>query len=129
MLAQLLLLASKSHGLDFFVVIVMFVDLAQSAIQSILAVFGHVSIDLGLVDIGRLQSLGNVGSVSSVVGWINLLILAPPLRIDHWVEACRTCPFSIDGHAVMWVVDLESFLRAAPGHTARRLFGAFAPPA
>ena len=110
MLAQLLLLASKSHGLDFLEVIVMFVDLAQSAIQSILAVFCHVSINLRLVDIGRLQSLGNVGSVSSVVGWIDLLILAPPLRIDHWVEACRTCPFSIDGNAVMWVVDLESFL-------------------
>ena len=53
-MAHLLLLSSKSHGLDFIVVIFKFMDLAQSAIQSILAVFGYVSIDLGLMDIGRL---------------------------------------------------------------------------
>ena len=110
MLAHLLLLSSKSHGLDLIVVVFTFMDLAQSAIQGIFAVLGHVSIDLRLVDVGRLQSLRNVGFVSSVVGWINLLILAPPLRIDHWVEACRTCPFSIDRYAAMWVVNLESFL-------------------
>ena len=52
MLAHLLLLSSISHGLDFIIDIVLFMDLAQSAIQSILAVFGHVSIDLCLVDIG-----------------------------------------------------------------------------
>ena len=110
MLAHLLLLSSESYGLDFIVEIVIFMDLAQSAIQSIFAVFGHVSIDLRLMDISRLQSLRNMRFVSSVVGWINFFILAPPLRIDHWVEACRARPLSIDGHAVMRVVDLESFL-------------------
>ena len=110
MLAHLLLLSSKSHRLDLIVVVFIFMDLAQSAIQGILAVLGHVSIDLSLVDVGRLQPLRNVSFISSVVGWINLLILAPPLRIDHWVEACRACPFCIDRNVAVWVVDLESFL-------------------
>ena len=51
-MAHLLVISSKGHGLDLIVVIFVFMDLAQSAIQSILAVFGHVSIDLCLVDIG-----------------------------------------------------------------------------
>ena len=110
MLAHLLVISSKGHGLDLIVVIFVFMDLAQSAIQGVLAVLGHISIDLRLVDVGRLQSLRNVGFVTSVVGWIDLLILAPPLRIDYWVEACRACPFSLDRHAIMWVVNLESFL-------------------
>ena len=62
------------------------VHLAQSTIKSILTVASYVAIVLGLVNVSTPQTLWDVLSVSSVVRWVDLLLLAPPLRVDLRVQ-------------------------------------------
>ena len=57
-------------------------DLAQSAIKCIFTVASYVAIVPSLVDVGTSQTLWDVLSVSSVVRWVDFLVLAPPLRVD-----------------------------------------------
>ena len=60
--------------------------LAQSTIKSILTVASYVAIVPGLVNVSTPQTLWDVLSVSSVVRWVDLLLLAPPLRVDLRVQ-------------------------------------------
>ena len=105
--------------------LVVFVHLAQSAVERVFAVLGYVAVYFGLVDVGRLKPLGQVLTVTSVVRWIDLLVLAPPRRIDHRVDRCRPCTFL---GCIVRIVDLEPVLRPIPWYTTRQFFRAFAAP-
>ena len=105
--------------------LVVFVHLAQSAVERVLAMLGYVAVYFSLVDVGRLKPLGQVLSVTSVVCWIDLLVLAPPRRVNHRVYRCRSCAFL--GCNVR-IVDLEPVLRPIPWDTTRKFFRTFAAP-
>ena len=97
----------------------LFVNLSEAAIKRVLAVLGHRLVDLALVGLGRFQALRDVLAVTSVVGRVNFLCLAPPARIDNRVDACRSGPLFL---LLMRVVDLESALGSVSGHAAHGFF-------
>ena len=108
-------------------VIVVLVNFAQPAIKCVLVVLGDRLVYLGLVAIGRFETLRNVLSVPAVVLSINLIFLAPPLRVDDRIQARRAS--SLRHHFVVWIIDLKSLLRTIPWNANMCcIFRAFTPP-
>ena len=100
------------------IILLVFVNFAQSTIKSVLLVLGNWSEYPRLVPIGRLETLWNVSSVTSVVPSVNLVLLAPPLWVNDRVQACGTGSFLL---ALMRIVDLKPLLGAISWDSVRGL--------
>ena len=83
------------------------------------------------MDVCTAQALWNVTSVSSaVVEWINFVLLTPPTRINHWINACRARPLNqlLSSTLLMWIVNLESLLGPVARNASIWLFRALTTP-
>ena len=64
-----------------------------------------------------------------MVEWVNFLAaLAPPKRVNHWVETARARVFLLLCITLMRVINLESSLGTIPGDTTWRLLSALSTP-
>ena len=61
--------------------------LAESPVKSVLTVSGNVAMNLCLVNVGTFETLWDVLAIASIVEWVHFLLLTPPVRIDHRVDA------------------------------------------
>lgn len=102
-----------------------FVHLSQSTIESVLAVTGNVPVDLSLARVSRLQALRNVALVPTIVRRIDLVVVAPPARIDHWVKRGGPRTFLL---GLVRVLNLEACLGAISWDAARNIFRAISSP-
>ena len=59
--------------------------LPESSVEGIFTVSGDYLVDLGLIDVSRPETLGDV-PLLPVVGWVDFILIAPPLWVNDWVE-------------------------------------------
>ena len=83
------------HGLEQSFVgslLVLFVYFAHSPVESVLMVLRYRLVDSCFVAVGRFEALRDVLSVASVVSTVDLVVLAPPLRVNDGIQAGRARP-------------------------------------
>lgn len=108
--------ASRSY---IIVHLSLLMDLSEPAIKSVLAVSAHVSVYLAFVGVGRFKALGNITTISAIVGRVNLVLVPPPARVDHRVQRRRASSLFLD---LVRIFDLETRLGAISRHATRKLF-------
>ena len=100
-------------------------NFSQSTIKGILKVLGNGLVYPCLVPVSWLQALRDMLSVPPIVSCVNLIILAPPLRVNDRIKTCRAGSFFFPH---MRVINLKSLLRAIPWDVAWNLFRALTSP-
>ena len=98
---------------------VVLVHLPQPTVQSVLAVPGNMPIDLGLAGVGRFEALWEVPAVAPVVPGVDLVVVSPPGRVDHWVKRGGAGALSF---AFVRVLNLEAVLRTVARCPTRWIF-------
>ena len=106
------------------VAIAVLVNLPESFVEVVFSVTSHVSVDLGLERIRRLETFGDVAAVV-VIGGVNLVLVAPPARVHIWVQRARSGPVLRLG---VRVINLVPRGRAVFLGAFRRIFGSILAP-
>ena len=73
------------------VTIAVFVNLPESLVEVVFGMTSHISVDLGLERICRLESFGDVAAVV-IIGGVNLVFIPPPTRVHIRVQRARSGP-------------------------------------
>ena len=82
-LHRIIMTMSINHWLHGILV---FMHSSHSTIESVLNVFRNWLVNSSFVPISGLEAFGDMLTISSIVLSVDFILLAPPLRVNDWVE-------------------------------------------